>query len=113
MAINAGHPTRSIQFTGSTIIIGGDGHSAGAAAPVGADASRRSSDSPAEHWDLTGPVARWPAQVRSLRPPPDDRPARPVVQDPVGRHRLGEVGPRRRNLRARILTEAILGREHE
>ena len=98
MAINAGSPTRSIQFTDTTIIIGGEGHSAGAAG-VSAERFQTLERFAAERWDLTRPVARWSAQDPI---PYDHLPMigpRPAVQDPLGRHRLGEMGPHRRNLR--------------
>lgn len=54
-------PHGSIQFAGSTIIIGGEGHSAGAVG-VSAERFQTLERFAAEHWDLTGPVARWSAQ---------------------------------------------------
>ena len=79
MAIDAGRPTRSMQFTGSTVIIGGEGRSTGAAG-VSAERFQTLERFAGEHW--TSP-ARWPAgppRIRSPRPPRDDRPARPAVQ---------------------------------
>ena len=113
MAINAGSPTRSIQFTGSTIIIGGEGHSAGAAG-VSAERFQTLERFAAEHWDLTRPVARWSAQD----PIPYDHlpmigplvPRSKTLWVATGWAKWGLTGG---TFAARILTEAILGREHE
>ena len=113
MAINAGSPTRSIQFTASTIIIGGEGHSAGAAG-VSAERFQALERFAAEHWDLTRPVARWSAQD----PIPYDHlpmigplvPRSKTLWVATGWAKWGLTGG---TFAARILAEAILGREHE
>jgi hypothetical protein len=61
MAISAVSSARSIQFIGSTAIVGGEAHPAGAA---GVTATRFATLErfAEEHWDVTRSVGRWSAQ---------------------------------------------------
>jgi len=99
MAISADSPTRSIQFTGDTVIVGGEGHAAGQA-NVGTERfrsfgaiRRRALGCDRDRRSLVGPGSGAP------RPSADDRSAPPPVKDTVGRDRVGEMGPHRRHLR--------------
>jgi Rieske Fe-S protein len=112
MAISAGSGSRSIQFTHDTVIVGGEGHAAGASG-ISSDRFAPLEQFAAEHWPVLASAGRWSAQ------------------DPVPYDHLPMIGPylpRSRRLwvatgwakwgltggtfAARILTEAILGREH-
>jgi glycine/D-amino acid oxidase-like deaminating enzyme/nitrite reductase/ring-hydroxylating ferredoxin subunit len=113
MAISAGSPTRSIQFTGSTVVVGGEGHSAGQA-NVGTDRFDTLERFAGEHWDVTEIVGRWSAQD----PVPYDHlpmigplhPRSKTLWVATGWAKWGLTGG---TFAARILTEAILGRAHE
>lgn len=113
MAINAGSPTRSIQFIGSSIIVGGEGHTAGAAG-VTAERFQALERFASEHWDVSGAVARWSAQD----PIPYDHlpmigpliPRSKTLWVATGWAKWGLTGG---TFAARILTDSILGRQHE
>jgi glycine/D-amino acid oxidase-like deaminating enzyme/nitrite reductase/ring-hydroxylating ferredoxin subunit len=112
MAISAGSNSRSIQFAGRTVVVGGEGHPAGASdvTPGRFDALEAFADA---HWTVERRLARWSAQ------------------DPVAYDHLPMIGPLHpRSTRlwvatgcakwgltggtfaARILADSMLGREH-
>jgi nitrite reductase/ring-hydroxylating ferredoxin subunit len=113
MAISAGKRTRSIQWLGDRLIVGGEGHAAGSSG-VGAERFNALEAFAAETYGVTSTPFRWSAQ------------------DPIPYDHLPMIGPllpRSRRLwvatgwqkwglaaatfAARILTNAILGHEHE
>ncbi len=113
MAISAGSDSRSIQFARDVVIVGGQGHPAGAAG-ITQDRFATLHGFAAEHWDVAEPLGRWSAQ------------------DPVPYDHLPMIGPLTPGSRklwvatgwakwgltggtfaARILADSILGREHE
>jgi glycine/D-amino acid oxidase-like deaminating enzyme/nitrite reductase/ring-hydroxylating ferredoxin subunit len=61
MSINAGSPTRSVRSYGDLLIVGGEGHSAGAtdATP---ERFRRLEAFARQHWDVEAITHRWSAQ---------------------------------------------------
>ncbi len=113
MAISAGSNSRSVQWHDDVVVVGGEGHPAGATKhqPERFEALERYA---ATHWDVTEPVARWSAQ------------------DPVPYDHLPMIGPLRprsgrlwvatgwqkwgltsATFAARILAERVQGREHQ
>ncbi len=81
MSISAGSNSRSIRAHGDTLIIGGEGHPAGAT-----DATPERYEQleafAREHWDVAAVTHRWSAQDPGpLRPPPGR--SAPTCQGPV------------------------------
>jgi glycine/D-amino acid oxidase-like deaminating enzyme/nitrite reductase/ring-hydroxylating ferredoxin subunit len=113
MAISAGSDSRSVQFTGSTVIVGGEGHSAGASG-ITQQRFEPLEQFAAEHWNVTMSLGRWSAQD----PIPYDHlpmigpylPRSTKLWVATGWAKWGLTGG---TFAARILTETILGREHE
>jgi nitrite reductase/ring-hydroxylating ferredoxin subunit len=112
MAISAGSESRSLQWTDDVLIVGGRGHSAGASG-IGPDRFEVLEAFAQDHWDVTAPVARWSAQD----PVPYDH--LPMVGPLVPRSsRLwvatgwAKWGLTGSTFAARILAEALQGREH-
>jgi glycine/D-amino acid oxidase-like deaminating enzyme/nitrite reductase/ring-hydroxylating ferredoxin subunit len=113
MAISAGSDSRSLQFAGDIVIVGGEGHSAGASGATGAPFARLE-EFAGRHWDIARPLARWSAQD----PVPYDHlpmvgplvPRSSRLWVATGWSKWGLTGG---TFAARILTEAVLGRRHE
>jgi glycine/D-amino acid oxidase-like deaminating enzyme/nitrite reductase/ring-hydroxylating ferredoxin subunit len=113
MAISAGDQTRSTQFTGRTVIIGGEGHSAGASG-VTAERFGALESFARSHWPIDRLVGRWSAQD----PVPYDHlpmigplvPRSKTLWVATGWAKWGLTGG---TFAARILSDAILGGEHE
>jgi glycine/D-amino acid oxidase-like deaminating enzyme/nitrite reductase/ring-hydroxylating ferredoxin subunit len=113
MAISAGSGSRSVQFTGSAVIVGGEGHSAGAGG-VSATRFAKLWRFASEHWDVVEAVGRWSAQD----PIPHDHlpmigplvPRSSRLWVATGWAKWGLTGG---TFAARILADAVLGREHE
>ncbi len=61
MAISAGESTRSIQYLGDQLIVGGEGHAAGAKG-VTTERFEPLETFAAEHWNVGAPLGRWSAQ---------------------------------------------------
>ncbi len=113
MAISAGSPTRSIQFLEGTLVVGGEGHAAGAA-NVGPDRFDALQRFACEHWALDGFSWRWSAQD----PVPYDH--LPMIGPLVPRSRTlwvatgwAKWGLTGGTFAARILADEILGHHHE
>jgi glycine/D-amino acid oxidase-like deaminating enzyme/nitrite reductase/ring-hydroxylating ferredoxin subunit len=113
MAISAGSTSRSLRAAGDVVIVGGEGHCAGAS---GVHAARHAplEAFAAEHWPGAQTVARWGAQD----PVPYDRlpmigplvPRSTSLWVATGWQKWGLTGA---TFAARILTERVLGRDHE
>jgi nitrite reductase/ring-hydroxylating ferredoxin subunit len=112
MAISAGRDTRSIQFTGDTVIVGGEGHAAGARNVTSErfDALESFADT---HWSVAKRLARWSAQD----PVPYDHlpmigpllPRSTKLWVATGWAKWGLTGG---TFAARILADGVLGRDH-
>lgn len=61
MSISAGSPTRSIRSSGDLLIVGGEGHSAGARAAT-PQRFERLAEFAGKHWDVEAVTHRWSAQ---------------------------------------------------
>ena len=61
MSISAGSPTRSIRGDGSTLIVGGEGHTVGST-EANPDRFARLEEFAREHWDVREVTHRWSAQ---------------------------------------------------
>lgn len=113
MAISAGSTSRSLRAAGDLVIVGGEGHSAGASG-IEADHHAPLEAFAAEHWPGAKTVARWGAQD----PVPYDRlpmigplvPHSTNLWVATGWQKWGLTGA---TFAARILTERVLGRDHE
>lgn len=113
MAISAGRDSRSLQFTGDIVIVGGVGHSAGAA-DITDERFATLEQFADRHWDVAEHVAQWSAQD----PVPYDHlpmigplvPGSSKLWVATGWAKWGLTGG---TLAARILSAAILGGEHE
>jgi glycine/D-amino acid oxidase-like deaminating enzyme/nitrite reductase/ring-hydroxylating ferredoxin subunit len=112
MAISAGEQTRSVNWLGDDLIVGGEGHAAG---DRGVDAGRyRALDEfAAAHWDPLEPRGRWSAQD----PIPYDH--LPMIGPLVPRSRTlwvatgwAKWGLTAATFAARIVAGAVLGSEH-
>ncbi len=114
MAISVGSTSRSIRSFGDRVIVGGEGHSAGASGIGFEDRYGPLETFAAEHWPGAETVARWGAQD----PVPYDKlpmigpllPRGTSLWVATGWQKWGLTGA---TFAARILCERVLGREHE
>ncbi|MDQ6607348.1 MAG: FAD-dependent oxidoreductase [Actinomycetota bacterium] len=113
MAISAGSNSRSLQFTGDVVIVGGEGHSAGAAGVTNERFARLEAFAE-RHWDVAEHLGRWSAQD----PVPYDHlpmigplvPRSSKLWVATGWSKWGLTGG---TFAARILANAVLGRQHD
>jgi len=61
MSISAGSPTRSVRSYGDLVVVGGEGHTAGARSAT-AERYERLEEFARGHWDVTDVSHRWSAQ---------------------------------------------------
>ena len=113
MAINSGSTTRSLQWCGDQLVVGGEGHSAGSK-----DATLERFEAleafASAHWDIGPTTGRWSAQD----PIPYDH--LPMIGPLVPRSKrlwvatgFAKWGLSGGTFAARILADAIAGRDHE
>ncbi len=113
MAISAGSTSRSLQWDGDVLIVGGEGHSAGKSG-VTAERFETLETFARSHWDVQAPAGRWSAQD----PVPYDH--LPMIGPLVPRSKRlwvatgwAKWGLTGGTFAARILADAVAGRDNE
>jgi glycine/D-amino acid oxidase-like deaminating enzyme/nitrite reductase/ring-hydroxylating ferredoxin subunit len=114
MAISAGSTTRSLRSIGDHVLVGGEGHSAGASGITAEDRYGPLEEFAAEHWPGAQTIGRWGAQD----PVPYDKlpmigpllPRTTSLWVATGWQKWGLTGS---TFAARILAARVLGKDHE